>query len=56
MPDSKETTEGTPEDQPESLSEAASTDNKKKSIDEMIEEFNRDNPARNTKKLYRGVF
>ncbi|MDT8902037.1 hypothetical protein [Anaeroselena agilis] len=29
---------------------------KKKTIDEMIAEFNRDNPAKNPKRVYRGVF
>ena len=56
MPDLKETTEGTSKELPEILNDAASLDNKKKSIDEMIEEFKRDNPAKNQKKIYRGVF
>lgn len=51
-----ETTDTAPEAQPEISSEVASTDNKKKSIDEMLEEFNRNNPAKNQRKLYRGVF
>lgn len=56
MADIKETTERTPEELPAVQNKAASPDSKKKSIDEMIEEFNRDNPVNNQKKIYRGVF
>lgn len=57
MRDLNETTPNVPEeDQPEALSEVASADKKKKNIDEMIEEFKRDNPAKNQKRTYRGVF
>ena len=51
-----EKTEYTPKGPTEILSEIPSSDKKKKNIDEMIEEFNRDNPAKNSKKIYRGVF
>ena len=45
-----------PEEQSEARDAAAAPDEKKKSIDELIEQFNRDNPAKNPKKTYRGVY
>ena len=38
------------------LSEVLVEEKKKKSLDEMIEDLNRDNPAKNQKRKYRGVF
>lgn len=46
----------TPEEQPETRDEAIAPDEKKKRLDELIEKFNRDNPAKNPKKTYRGVY
>ena len=46
----------TPERSPATRDEAVDADTKKKNIDEMIEEFKRGNPARNQRRIYRGVF
>ena len=48
-------TSSMPGDPPDTLSDV-NADKKKKNIDEMIEEFNRNNPAKKTKKIYRGTF
>lgn len=48
-----QTTSGEPAD---ILSEVLVEEKKKKSLDEMIEDLNRDNPAKNQKRKYRGVF
>lgn len=46
----------TPEEQPENREGAVVSDEKKKSLDELIEQFNRDNTAKNPKRTYRGVY
>lgn len=46
----------TPEEQPESSDGDVAMDEKKKKLDELIEKFNRDNPAKNPKRTYRGVY
>lgn len=48
-------TSSMPGDPPDTLSDV-STDKKKKNIDEMIEEFNRNNPAKKPKRIYWGAF
>lgn len=45
-----------PADRPGILSESAGPGQKKKDIDELIEEFKRNNPGKNQKKIYRGAF
>lgn len=51
----KNETSSIPVDPPDTKSDV-STDKKRKSIDEMIEDLNKDNPAKNQKRKYRGVF
>lgn len=46
----------TPEEQPEITSETVIPDEKQKRLDELIEKFHRDNPAKNPPKTYRGVY
>lgn len=46
----------TPEEQPEACDGTAAPKEKKKSLDEMIAKFNQDNPGKNPKKIYRGVY
>ncbi len=46
----------TPEEQPENRDGDAVPDEKSKKLDELIEKFNRDNPAKNPKRTYRGVY
>jgi hypothetical protein len=52
MGDSGKTIPSTPAERLEVHNEAAGAD-KKKNLDEMIEEFKRDNPVKNQKKIYR---
>jgi hypothetical protein len=56
MEDVKNTPQGVPGEPAEILRQAPSEPEKKKSIDEMIEEMNKGNPAKNHKKRIRGVF
>lgn len=44
------------EEQSETRDGAVVQDEKKKRLDELIEKFNRDNPGKNPKKSYRGVY
>lgn len=46
----------TPEERPEHRNGDVTPDDKKKKLDELIEKFNRDNPAKNPKRTYRGVY
>ncbi|WP_371362129.1 hypothetical protein SRRS_33620 [Sporomusa rhizae] len=48
----KNETSSMPGDPPDTLSDV-SMDKKKKNIDEMIEEFNKNNPAKKNKRKYR---
>jgi hypothetical protein len=48
--------QSTLDSEPVTRNEAVDTDIKKKSIDEMIEEFKQKSPMKNQKKTYRGVF
>ena len=46
----------TTEERSETGDGAVVQDEKKKKLDELIEKFNRDNPGKNPKKTYRGVY
>ncbi|MDR3588764.1 MAG: hypothetical protein P4N41_03810 [Negativicutes bacterium] len=55
MKNEKELFQNTPGGSAEIVNEGDSEDKKKKNIDEMIEQFNKDNPSKNQKRRYRGV-
>ncbi len=46
-----------PDEQPEGRNgDVIPDDDKKKKLDALIEKFNRDNPAKNPKRTFRGVY
>lgn len=56
MKDVNEITQTTSEELPDILGEVLIEEKKKKNLDEMIEDLNKDNPTKNQKRKYRGVF
>lgn len=56
MKDVNGITQTTSEEPSDILGEGLIEEKKKKNLDEMIEDLNRDNPAKNQKRKYRGVF
>ncbi|SEP46275.1 hypothetical protein [Propionispora vibrioides] len=56
MKDINEITPTTSEAPSDVLGEVLIEEKKKKNLDEMIENLNKDNPAKNQKRKYRGVF